>query len=122
MKCPHCGGFLRQEPEFLEIPGRLTCIMCGWMVSDPNFRKEQPRYFPPDRTDKLIEWHQQNSGYDLYSARSAAAQLGISESFFRYSVKTGPTAPVIMGRGMIACNTPQLQEWCDGKKHHRSFI
>jgi hypothetical protein len=89
------------------------------MVSDPSFRKEQPRYFPPDRTDKLIEWQQQNSSYDLYSARSAAAQLGVSESFFRYSVKADSAAPVIMGRGMIACNTPALQAWWDNKNHHR---
>jgi hypothetical protein len=25
---------------------------------------------------------------------------------------------VIVGRGMIACNTPALQDWWDGKKHH----
>jgi hypothetical protein len=30
-----------------------------------------------------------------------------------------PEAPVIMGRGMIACNTPALQEWWDAKNHHR---
>jgi hypothetical protein len=92
------------------------------LVCDPNFRKEQPRYFPADKTDKLFEWQQQNPGHDLYYPRSAAAQLGISENYFKYSVKNDPAAPVIMGRGMIACNTPQLQEWWDGKKHHRSFI
>jgi hypothetical protein len=26
---------------------------------------------------------------------------------------------VIVGRGMIACNTAVLQEWWDSKKHHR---
>jgi len=51
-----------------------------------------------------------------YFPRSAAAQLGISESFFRESVKKDPKAPVIVGRGMIACNTPALQDWWDGKK------
>jgi len=55
----------------------------------------------------------------LYCPRSAAAQLHISESFFRESVKKDPKAPVIMGRGVIACNTPALQEWWDGKNHHR---
>jgi hypothetical protein len=99
-RCKICDGYLIYEPEFMETPARFKCMACGWMVSDPNFRKEQPRYFPADRTDKLIDWQQQNSGYDLYSARSAAAQLGISESFFRYSVKTDATAPVILGRGM----------------------
>ena len=56
---------------------------------------------------------------DSYDPTSAAAQLGISESFFRESVKNDPKAPVIVGRGMIACNTPALQEWWDSKKHHR---
>jgi hypothetical protein len=27
--------------------------------------------------------------------------------------------PVIIGRGIIACNTPVLQQWWDGKRHHR---
>jgi hypothetical protein len=111
------SGYLLYEPEFMETPARYKCTACGWMVSDPNFRKEEPKYFPPDRTDKMIEWMQQNSGYDLYYPRSAAAQLGISESFFKYSVKNDPTAPVIMGRGMIACNMSALQSWWDGKRH-----
>jgi hypothetical protein len=109
-RCPQCGGYLSYEPELLETPARITCIACGWMRSDPNFRKEEPRYFPPDRTDKLIEWQQQYPGYDLYYPRSAASQLRISENFFRWSVKNDPAAPVIMGRGMIACNTPALQD------------
>jgi hypothetical protein len=51
------------------------------MVSGPTFRKEQLR-------------------------RARRAQLGISESFFRESVKKDPEAPVIVERGVIACNTP----------------
>ena len=89
------------------------------MVSDPNFRKEKPAYFPSDWEDKRTEWTMQNSGFDLYDPRSAAAQLGISVSFFSESVKKDPKAPVIVGRGMIACNTPALQQWWDGKNHHR---
>ena len=89
------------------------------MICDPNFRKEELRYFPPDRTDKMIEWQQLYPSYDLYYPRSAAAQLGISDSFFRSSVKSDSGAPVIMGWGKIACNTPALQEWWDGKNHHR---
>lgn len=89
------------------------------MLSDPNFRKEEARYFPSDQVDKRIEWQQEHTGYDLYFPKSAAAHLGISESFFRESVKSDSSAPVIMGRGMIACNTPALQEWWDGKRHHR---
>ena len=58
-------------------------------------------------------------GSTPYDPASAAAQLGISVSFFRESVKHEPKAPVIVGRGMIACNTPALQEWWDGKNHHR---
>jgi len=89
------------------------------MVSDPNFRKEQPSNFPSDVVDKRLGWEMEHSGYDLYFPSSAAAQLGISESFFRESVKKDPKAPVIVGRGVIACNTPALQEWWDGKRHHK---
>ena len=60
------------------------------MVCDPNFRKEKPTYFPSDLVDKQIEWTMQNSGFDLYDPRSAAAQLGISLSFFRESVTKVP--------------------------------
>jgi hypothetical protein len=59
----------------------------------------------------------EHPGYDLYFPKSAAAQLGISQSFFRESVKNDPEAPVIMGRS-IACNTSALQQWWDGKRHH----
>jgi len=65
------------------------------------------------------EWQQEHPDYDLYEPKSAACPLGISESFFRESVKSDYSAPVIWARGMIACNTPDLQEWWDGKKHHR---
>jgi hypothetical protein len=55
-----------------------------------------------------------NSGFDFNSG----ATLNISVSYFNYSVKHDPSAPVRMGRWMIACNTPALQEWWDGKNHH----
>jgi len=119
VRCPLCAGYLSYEPELLETPARVKCILCGWMMSDPNFRKEEPKYFSPDRTDKIIEWQQQFPGYDLYFPGSAAAQLGISESFLRYSVRTDSAAPVILGRGRIACNTVALQEWWNRKDHHR---
>ena len=118
-RCRQCSGYLIYEREFTETPARYYCFACGWMVDDPNFRKEEPRYFPPDRTDKVIEWQQQHPDYDLYCTGSAAAQLGISESFFRFSVKKDSAAPVIMGRGMIACNTVTLQDWWGAKNHHR---
>ena len=123
-RCPsgQCGAALIYESEFLEMPARWKCVACGWMVSDPNFRKEKPTCFPSDLIDKRIEWTMQNSGFDLYDPRSAAAQLGISLSFFRESVKKDPKAPVIVGRGMIACNTPALQDWWDGKRHHKASI
>ena len=57
----------------------------------------------------------EHPGYDLYLPSSTAAQLGISLSFFRESVKKDRKAPVIVGRGMIACNTPALKEWCGGR-------
>jgi hypothetical protein len=118
-RCPACCGNLTWEPELLNTPARLKCIKYGWSFDDPNFRKEQQRYFPSDAVDKRIEWQQEHPGYDLYDPRSAACQLGISVSFLKYSVRKDTSAPVIMGRGFIACNTPALQEWWDGKVHHR---
>lgn len=113
-----CGAFLIYEPELADTAARWKCIACGSMVSDPTFRKEQLRYFPTESVDRSIGWKKEHHGYDLYCPRSAAAQLHISESFFRESVKQDPKAPVIMGRGVIACNTPALQKWWDGKRHH----
>jgi hypothetical protein len=89
------------------------------MISDPNFRKEKPRYFPPDSVDRRIDWQQQYPGYDLYEPKSAACQLGISVSFLKESIRNDSSTPVIMGWGLIACNTPALQQWWDGKIHHR---
>ena len=112
-RCPNsdCGGYVIYEPELGGIPARLKCIACGWMRSDPNLRKEQPSYFPTDAVDKQIEWKMQYPGYDLYFPKSPAAQLGISVSFLKDSVRSDYSAPVIWGRGMIPCNTPALQEW-----------
>jgi len=45
------------------------------------------------------EWQQEHPDYDLYEPKSAACQLGISESFFRESVKSDYSAPVIWGAG-----------------------
>jgi hypothetical protein len=120
-RCPvdKCGAALLYEPELANTAARWRCMACGWMASDPNFRKEQPRYFSTEAVDRWIGWKKEHPEYDLYCPRSAAAQLHISESFFRESVKKDPKAPVIMGRGVIACNTPALQEWWDGKNHHR---
>lgn len=60
----------------------------------------------------------ENPGYDLYEPNSAACQLGISVSFLKDSIRNDSLAPVIIGRGLIACNTPDLQQWWDGKSHH----
>lgn len=106
------------EPEFFNTPARIKCTACGWSLEDPNFRKEEPRYFPPHATDRRIEWRQENPGFDLYEPRSAACQLKISVSYLKDSVRDDPLAPVIMDRGLIACNTPDLQSWWDGKNHH----
>ena len=67
-------------------------MACGWMRSDPNFRKEQPSYFPTELVDKRIGWQMEHPGYDLYFPSSAAAQLGISVSFFRESVRRRPAS------------------------------
>ena len=117
-RCNHCGGYLIYEPEFMENPAQYKCIACGWTLSDPNFRKESPTLFPSDRTDKQIGWQKSYPGYDLYDPKSAACQLGITVSHFRAMVKGDPAAPVTMGRGMIACNTPELQTWWDGRNHY----
>jgi hypothetical protein len=98
-----------------------ACKAKVWMLYDPNFRKEKQRYFPPDRADRRIEWRQANPGSDLYEPSSAACQLNISVSFLKYSVRNDPLAPMIMGRGMIACNTPALQ-WWNRKKHHTQVV
>lgn len=94
--CPDCCGYLIYEPELAGIAARFVC---GWMRSDPNFRKEHPNCFPSDGVDKRIGWQMEHPGYDLYFSSSAAAQLGISESFFRESVKNDPKAPMIMSEG-----------------------
>ncbi len=93
-RCPTCGGYLKQEPEFLESPARLSCVSCGWMKYDPNFRKEQPRYFPPDSVDRRIGWQQKNPGYNLYDAKSAAYQLGTSVSHLKDSIRNDSSSPV----------------------------
>src|SRR5438552_15213002 len=88
---------LQYEPEFTKTPARLKCTACGWMLYDPNFRKEKPRYFLTDSVDRRVEWKQEHPGYDLYEPKSAACQLGISVSFLRYSIKHERSAPVMMG-------------------------
>ena len=117
-RCPQCSGYLTYEPELLETPARLKCIACAWMLYDPNFRKEEARYFPAESMDRRIEWRQDHPGYDLYEPRSAACQLSITVGTLRKSITHDPSAPVVLGRGLIACNTPALQEWWDGKKHY----
>ena len=117
-RCLQCGGYLVYEPELMETPAQIRCIACAWVFYDPNFRKEKPRYFPSDAVDKRIEWRQEHPGYDLYEPKSAACQLRISVSFLNHSIRTDSSAPVIVGRGLLACNTPALQSWWDGKRHH----
>ncbi len=69
-RCPDCKGYLVCEAESGETAARIKCIACGWMRSDPNFRKEPPKYFPTESVNKKIGWQQQNSGYDLHSRKS----------------------------------------------------
>jgi hypothetical protein len=66
--------------------------MGDWTAYDPNFRKEEPRYFPSDSVDRRTEWQQVNSGFDLYEPKSGACQLGISVSYFNYCVRHDPSA------------------------------
>jgi hypothetical protein len=56
-------------------------MACGWMLSDPNFRKEESRYFPSD--DKRIEWQQEHSGYDLYFPQERRCSAWNQREFFQ---------------------------------------
>ena len=85
------------EPELAGIPARVKCIACGWMRSDPNFRKEQPSYFPSDVVDKRLGWQMEHPGYDLYFPSSAAAQLGISLELFQRISEKGPQSAADRG-------------------------
>lgn len=114
-----CGAALIYEPELLDTPARWRCIACGWMLSDPKFRKISPGIFQRNQWIAGLAGKRNIPDTTYYCPRSAAAQLHIGESFFRESVKNDPKAPVIIGRGVIACSTPALQEWWDGKNHHR---
>jgi len=44
-RCPECNGYLVYEPEFLEIPARVKCMACGWMVSDPKLQEGRTEVF-----------------------------------------------------------------------------
>jgi len=79
-------------------------------------------YFPPEAVGNRNGFEYDYRSDDSYYPRSAAAQLGISVSFFRESENKDRKAPVIMGRGMIACNKAALQEWWDRKKHHSQNV
>jgi hypothetical protein len=79
---------------------RRTAGLTG--VFPAAFELLSARYFPSELEDKRIGWQMEHPGYDLYFPKSAAAHLGISQSFFRESVKNDPEAPVIMGHGVIA--------------------
>jgi hypothetical protein len=57
----------------------------------------------------------ENPGYDFCEKKSAAWQLGISVNYLNESIRSDSSAPVIMGRGVIAYTTLALQEWWDGK-------
>jgi hypothetical protein len=74
-------------------------VACAWMLYDPNFRKEEARYFPADSMEPRIEWKQDHPGYDLYEPRSAACQLSITVGTLRKSITHDPSAPVILVEG-----------------------
>ena len=115
---PKLNGLLIYEAEPWSQWARIKCSKCGWSRDDPNFMIKKSGYFPSDSEDRRIEWRQEHPGYDLYDPSSAACQLKISASYFKDSVRDDPMAPVIMSCGLIACNTPELQSWWDGKIHH----
>jgi hypothetical protein len=115
-----CGAALIYEPEFLDTPARWICMAFGWMRTIQISENNPGIFLRNQWIGRSAE--KEHPGYDLYCPRSAAAQLHISGSFFRESVKKDPKAPVIPGRGMIACNTSALREWWDEKRHHKVFV
>src|SRR5262249_40812894 len=119
-RCPNqeCGGYLIYEPELAETAARVKCVVCGWMRSDPNVKERTAEVFSNGTSGQADRLATGVSWLMTISPRRAAAQLGISESFFRESGKKDLKAQVIVGGRMIAFNTPALQDWWDGKKHH----
>jgi hypothetical protein len=116
---PAMQVYLLYETELLETPALYKCTACGWMVCDPNFRKEQLRYFPPDSVDKRSNgngriWamtctRQEARLVSLESVRVTSKMLSETTRLRRSS----------WAGGLIACNTPALQVWWDAKNHHR---
>ena len=118
-RCPNCNGYLIYEPEYLS-PGTVEVSACGWSRYDPNFRKEEPRFFPTDSVDSRIEWQQAHPGFDLYEPKSAACQLE-SVEFLNYCVRHDPSAPVIMGRGVMPATLRhcRMVGWEETPRRHR---
>ena len=116
-----CGAALIYEPEFLDTPARWICKGADEWCLIRNSGKNNPGIF------LWNQWigrsaEKKNIRDTTCIAPEAPGQLHISGSFFRESVKKDPKAPVILGRGMIACNTSALREWWDEKRHHKGFV
>jgi hypothetical protein len=115
---PQCGGYVIYEPGTWWNTSAAEVDRLRVDALRSRFQERTAELFSNRASGQRIGWQMEHPGYDLLPS-SAAAQLGISLSFFRESVKKDRKAPVILGRGMIACNTPALQEWWEGKRHHK---
>jgi hypothetical protein len=69
----HDGSTLPVMPRLFDLRAGITRKHCTanvypghWALSDPHIRKEQPRYFPSDWTDRRIEWQKEHPGYDSF--------------------------------------------------------
>jgi hypothetical protein len=75
-------GLLIYEREFLHDLARIICRMRVDEV-----RKKGPRYFPPNSTDRRIEWIQENPRLCLVRAQKLSRTRGISLSHFNDAVR-----------------------------------
>src|SRR5215467_5717185 len=82
----------------------IASRVSGWFVIRTSGRKSRG-IFPLMQWTSALKWRQEHPGYDLYEPKSAACQLRISVSFLNHSIRTDSSAPVIVGRGLLACNT-----------------
>src|SRR2546426_7088365 len=66
---------IRRPPRSTLFPYTTLFRSCAWMLYDPRFRKEEPRYFPSDRMDRRIEWRSEEHTSELQSPCNLVCRL-----------------------------------------------